>query len=98
MSDPTRKVAIVTDSISSLTQAMGQEYGIHVVPVYVGLDGRTYRDGIDLGAEQFYRLLRDSKQLPTTFQPTVTDFARLYADLSRRAKAIVSIHTSERRA
>ena len=96
MSDPTRKVAIVTDSISSLTQAMGQEYGIHVVPVYVGLDDRTYRDGIDLDAEQFYRLLRDSKQLPTTFQPTVTDFARLYADLSWRAEAIVSIHTSER--
>ena len=29
MSELKRKVAVVTDSTSSLTQAMGQEYGVH---------------------------------------------------------------------
>ena len=68
------KVAIVTDSISSLTQVMGQEHGVHVMPVYVFFGTQTYRDGIDLDAELFYRLLRGSEKLPTTSQPTAPDF------------------------
>lgn len=58
MSERRRQVAIVTDSTSSLTQAMGQERGIHVVPIHVSFGTQTYRDGIDLDADQFYRLLR----------------------------------------
>ena len=96
MSQPKRKVAIVTDSISSLSQAMGQEYGIHVVPVYVSFGTRSYCDGIDLDAELFYRLLGESSRLPTTSQPTVVDFFRLYTGLWREAEAIVSIHASKK--
>ena len=96
MSEPKNRVAVVTDSISSLTQAVGQEYGVHVVPIYVFLGTETYRDGIDLDAERFYRLLRDSENLPTTSQPTVSDFVELYTELSRQAEAIVSIHTSKK--
>jgi DegV family protein with EDD domain len=94
MSEPKRKVAVVTDGTSSLTQAMGQEYGVHVAPIYVMFGTQTYRDGIDLDAESFYSLLRDSEQLPTTSQPTVVDFVQMYTDLSHQAEAIVSIHVS----
>jgi DegV family protein with EDD domain len=94
MSEPKRKVAIVTDSTSSMTQAMGQEYGVHVVPIYVMFGAQTYRDGIDLDAELFYRLLRSNKQLPTTSQPTVADFVQMYSELSHQAEAIISIHVS----
>ena len=95
MSELERKVAVVTDSTSSLTQAMGQEYGIHVLPIYVLFGTQTYRDGVDLDAESFYRLLRESKQLPTTSQPTVVDFVQAYSALSKQAEAIVSIHLSQ---
>ena len=94
MSEPKSKVAIVTDSTSSLTQAMGQEYGVHVMPMYVMFGTQTYRDGVDLDAESFYRLLRGNKQLPTTSTPTVADFLQMYTELSHQAEAIVSIHVS----
>jgi len=94
MSERTGKVAIVTDSISSLTQAMGQKYGVHVIPIYVLSGTQTLRDGIDLDAERFYRLLTTSSQLPTTSQPTTVDFLRQYTQLWPRAEAIVSIHAS----
>jgi DegV family protein with EDD domain len=96
MAELKRKLAIVTDSTSSLTQAMGQEYGVHVLPVYLTFGAQSYRDGIDLDAEQFYRLLRGSKQLPTTSQPTVADFVQAYKALSEQAEAIVSIHLSQK--
>ena len=96
MSAPEHRVAIVTDSISSLTQTMGQGFQVQVVPVYVSFGTESYRDGINLDAERFYRLLRDSKKLPTTSQPTVHDFVQLYTELSHQAEAIVSIHTSRK--
>jgi DegV family protein with EDD domain len=94
MSELKRKVAVVTDSTSSLTQAMGQEYGVHVVPMYVIFGTQTWHDGVDLDAELFYRLLRGNRQLPTTSQPTVADFVQMYTELSHQAEAIVSIHLS----
>ena len=90
------KIAIVTDSISSLTPIMGQEYGVHVVPTYIIFGTDTYRDGADLDTEQFYCLLRGNKQLPTTSQPTSTDFEQLYTKLSQQVEAIVSIHASKK--
>ena len=96
MSERRRKVAIVTDSTSSLTQAMGQERGIHVVPIYVAFGTQTYRDGIDLDADLFYRSLRDSERLPITSQPTPADFVQTYSALSEQAEAIVSIHISRK--
>ena len=86
---PGSKVAIVTDSASSLTPEMGASYGIHVVPIYVMFGTQTYRDGVDLDADLFYRMLPGRKQLPTTSQPTAADFCEAYTALSQQAEAIV---------
>ena len=96
MSELNRKVAVVTDGTSSLTPAMGQRYGIHVMPIYVTFENRTYIDGVNLDADTFYRLLRDSTHLPTTAQPSVQDFMQAYAVLSGQVEAIISVHASHK--
>jgi DegV family protein with EDD domain len=75
---------------------MGQEHGIHVVPIYVFFGTQTYHDGVDLDAELFYRLLSAYEQLPTTSQPTPADFVEVYTALAGQAEAIVSIHISHK--
>jgi DegV family protein with EDD domain len=86
-----RKVAIVTDGTCSLTPAQGEQLGIHIAPIYVALGEKTYRAGIDLDSEEFYRFLSASKKLPTTAQPTVTDFVNIYNKLAEEADEIVTI-------
>jgi DegV family protein with EDD domain len=88
------KVAIITDGASSLTPAMGKEYGLHVVPVYVTFEGKTYKSGVDLDAAEFYRLLRANKNLPTTAQPTALDFVNLNTKLAEDAEEIVTVVVS----
>lgn len=95
MSGSKKKIAIVTDSISSLTQAMGREHDVHVVPIHIFFGTDAYCDDIDLNAEAFYELLRESKQMPTTSQPTALEFHQVYAQVAREAEAIVSIHASK---
>ncbi len=94
MSATKRKVAIVTDSTSSLTRAMAEAHGLHMAPIYVTFGAQTYRDGVDLDAESFYRQLEGSKRLPTTSQPTPADFTQTYAAAVENAEAIVSVHIS----
>lgn len=96
---PEGQVAIVGDGASSLTPEVGRRHGVHVLPTYITFGDRTYRDGVDLDAKQFYTLLRNSTRLPTTAQPSVADFLGMYGDLWKQmsagpSAAIVSIHPS----
>ena len=86
-----QKVAIVTDGASSLTPAMGKEYGLDVAPVYVTFNGETYLSGVNLDAAEFYRLLRANKKLPTTAQPTAQDFIDIYTKLAEDVDEIVTV-------
>jgi DegV family protein with EDD domain len=91
-----KKVAIVTDGISSMTQEMAREHGIHMLPIYVMFGTDSYLDGVDLDSAKFYSLLRGNKDLPTTSQPTIMDFVKVYRELAPQYEAIVSIHASKK--
>ncbi len=42
------KVAIVTDSTASIPEELIKEYGIQRVPLLFHMDGKTYKDRIDV--------------------------------------------------
>jgi fatty acid-binding protein DegV len=71
---------VVTDSGTDihLTPAEMDELNITVVPLNVTLDGKTYREGIDIEPGDFYDLLDASDNMPTTSQPSAGDFAATY--------------------
>jgi DegV family protein with EDD domain len=85
---------IVTDSGTDITLTSEErtELNIHVVPLVVTLDGKSYREELDITAEAFYPLLEASDNLPTTSQPSAGDFAALYRKLAEKDPEILSIH------
>lgn len=85
---------IVTDSGTDvgLTAEEMADLNVHVVPLVVTLDGKSYREGVDLQTEEFYRLLEESDGLPVTSQPAVGEFAETYRQLAARDPDILSIH------
>jgi len=87
---------IVTDSGVDLLlpQEKLAELNIHVVPLVVTLEGKTYREGVDIETDEFYRLLAESDSLPTTSQPSAGDFAEIYRRLAATDPDILSIHMS----
>jgi DegV family protein with EDD domain len=60
---------IITDSTCDLPPELIQRYGIQVIPIGLTLDQRTYQDGVDLSASEFYRQLPSLRQVPTTAAP-----------------------------
>jgi len=87
---------IVTDSGTDLyfTQEQLKEMAVHIVPLSVTLEGKTYREGVDIRNEDFYALLEASDELPTTSQPAAGVFAELYRSLALTDPEILSIHIS----
>ena len=87
---------IVTDSGVDISpeQMSGLDIPIHVVPLVVTLEGKSYREGVDLEPDEFYRLLAATDSLPTTSQPSAGDFADTYRRLAATDPDILSIHMS----
>jgi len=87
---------IVTDSGIDLCLPPEQiaDLDIHVVPLIVALEGESYREGVDIQPDEFYRLLEATGSFPTTSQPSAGDFADTYRRLAATDPDILSIHMS----
>jgi DegV family protein with EDD domain len=79
-------VKILTDSLADLPQPLVRELDIKVVPLLIRWGEDTYRDGVDLTAEQFYQRLKHSKIPPTTSLPPPKTFAEACDELSEGAR------------
>ena len=89
------KIRIVTDSTADLTPQLVERYQIEVVPLDVFVNGKAYKDKIDITNDEFYEILRSAKELPTTSQPSPAVFAKTYRKLAAEgAEHIISIHIS----
>lgn len=63
---------IITNTASSLTEEEGRRLNIVVVPVSVTLGSKSLRDYIDIGPEEYVRLLHGDV-MPTSSQPALGD-------------------------
>jgi DegV family protein with EDD domain len=84
-------VAIVADSSADLPDAVLDRHGIHLVPLQIIIGGETFQDRLQLHPEEFYRRMRTSAELPTTSQPTVGDFVRVYRNARHEADEVVAV-------
>ena len=83
--------AIVLDSTADFPDAAQRFPNWRVVPLYVTFGTESYRDGVDLTADEFYARLPAADPLPKTSQPTPADFKAVYDELGAYER-ILSIH------
>ena len=86
-----KKVAIVTDTTACVPREQVARYDMEVVPVQLIIEGKTYRDGIDISPTEFYNLLRKAKKLPTTSSSSPDSYLEAYQNASRKAKNILCL-------
>lgn len=86
-----RAVAVVADSSADLADAVLDRHQIALVPLQVMFGDRTFPDRVGLKPEEFYRMLRESRTLPTTSQPTPADFVRVFRSALSEADEVVAV-------
>jgi DegV family protein with EDD domain len=86
--------AVVADTTSYLPPELLAKHDIHLVSLYVGIEGEQEPESDIADLEAFYERLRKSGEAVTTSQPSVGDFIAVYEPLLAEGKEIVSIHLS----
>jgi DegV family protein with EDD domain len=87
-----KKIHIVTDSTVDLEELEIQKYGIHIVPLTIQINGKTYVDREEVEPQGFLQMMAESKELPKSSQPAVGVFKELYDRLGEDGSEILSIH------
>jgi len=76
-----QKIAIFTDSACDLTDAELNEYGIRFLPLQIIYKDNSYRDRVEISADEVYGNLE--KEVPKTSLPTGTDIDALFLELKK---------------
>lgn len=82
-----KMIRLLVDSTSDLNQ----EYGVYCIPLKVEIDGKVYRDGIDLDKDSFYQLLTSSKNFPKTSQPSPQDYVDIFEEVKKNNDTLICI-------
>jgi DegV family protein with EDD domain len=77
-------VMIAVDSTSDIPQERARSLDITIIPLLVLFGDESYRDGIDLTTDEFYKKLTTSPVTPTTSAPSIGAFQEAYEDMIRR--------------
>lgn len=84
-------IRIVIDSGSEYLPKEAQAKGIEVLPIVTNVGGNDYRDGFDLGRDEFFELLEETGQFPTTSQITPHVFAAKFKEALDAGDEVIAI-------
>ncbi len=87
------RTAIMADSNCGIMPAEEADYGIHILPMPIIIDGKTYFEGIDITMEGFYQK-QTSGSVITTSQPSPGDVTDMWDRLLKTYDEIVFIPMS----
>ncbi len=89
-------IQIVTDTTSDIPTSVLGTLPITVIPLYITLNGKSYRDSVDLTRKEFYEALPTAQPHPTTAAPSPAQYEQVYDQLvDQGATTIFSIHISK---
>lgn len=88
-----KRIAIVTDSNSGITQAQAKEMGLYVLPMPFMINNETFYEDITLTQDEFYRRLAEGANVVTS-QPTPDSVMKLWDELLQNYDEIVHIPMS----
>lgn len=72
------KIHIFTDSASDIPRALCEKYGIEIVPILIAYEGRSLREYYDVTPEEYWKLIEQAHDIPTTAQTTPTQLLDTY--------------------
>jgi DegV family protein with EDD domain len=88
-------IGIVTNSSCDLPQNLIDENNITVIPMFINIGSKSFRDGVDITREEFYLNLHNYQAPPKTAAPGPEVFRAVYQKLADAGiTEILSIHIS----
>lgn len=72
------KVKIISDSTCDLSKELIEKYDISIVPLYVVMNDKTMRDGLEVTPEDIYEYVDKNGKLPSTSAVNIGDYLEIF--------------------
>jgi DegV family protein with EDD domain len=89
------RVRIITDTTNCLPPELIKKYEILVVPVGLVINGKFYRDMVDITPGQFWKIFMELKDTPSTNAANPGDFVSAFSEASKTGPDILCILVSK---
>ncbi|HZQ06929.1 MAG TPA: DegV family protein [Anaerolineae bacterium] len=90
------QVKIITDSTADLSPELAEALGITVLPLTIQIGNKSYREGIDLNAKEFFSKIAHTTTPPLLTAPSVAQFEQTFDELMKETDEIVAILNSSK--
>lgn len=70
-----KPIVLCADSTCDLSPELVEKYQVHILPLHVNLDGKSYADGVDMVPDDIYAVYKERHILPTTSATNVAEYA-----------------------
>lgn len=87
-------ILITADSTCDLTAELLERYGVELFPLTVILNDKSLKDGVDVHADDLYRHVEATGNLPTTSANSVGEYQDRFAVFSAEHDAVIHINIS----
>ncbi|WP_407271064.1 DegV family protein [Radiobacillus sp. PE A8.2] len=88
------KIVVVTDSTAYIPAQIRDNLAIHMIPLSVVFGHESYREEIDITADDFFTMVHNAEELPKTSQPALGEVIAKLEELSQTYDAVVAVHLS----
>ncbi len=87
------KIILTSDSTSDLSKELIDKIGLKIIPLIVNLEGKEYRDGVDINSEDIYESVAKTGNLPKTSALSVGEYLEFF-DKVRENEDDIILHFS----
>lgn len=84
-----KRIGISADSSCDLSAELADQYGIAVIPQAIIMDGKTYRDGIELKPADIFRHVSEGGEICSTTAINTAEYCGVFSELRKECGALI---------
>lgn len=88
------KVQVTTDSTSDLSAELLESLNIKYIPLYIIMDGKDYKDGLEINPPDIFSYVNHSGQITKTAAVSVADYISLFRTYTDQGMEVVHVNIS----
>lgn len=88
-------IKIFADSTSDFSKEVAGRYNITIVPLFINMDERYYRDGVDITRDEIFAWSDKNGKVPKTAAPSIEDVAKFFRPYAENGDDIFYFAISE---
>ncbi|MDR1928048.1 MAG: DegV family protein [Oscillospiraceae bacterium] len=89
-----KPVIITADSSADLPPSLREECDIRFFPLYISLEGKFYKDCVDIFPDDIYAAYKERQVFPKTAAPSIGEYQSFFSGFTEQGCAVVHLSLS----